>query len=234
MILKCLLVKDKPENTQLLTGFIEKTDSLALEAVAANPKDALLLIDKTAPDLVFLTLQQFSQIKHGLNEKEKSPVFICTAPEEERHTTNPAYTLLPRHGNNFSFAVFLDAVNKAIIELLGTRNSNKYKDENFCFIKSEYRIVKVNFADILYCEGLKDYTQIYTSKKSKPVITLQNLKTFSERLPVKNFVRIHRSYIISLNHIESISKKEVEIADKIIPIGNSYRNKFMEIIRINS
>ena len=92
----------------------------------------------------------------------------------------------------------------------------------------------MNYDDIIFCEGLKDYTQVYTSKKSKPIITLQNLKTFSERLPSKNFVRIHRSYIVSLNHVESITKKEVEIADKILPIGNSYRNNLLDIVKRNS
>ena len=95
-------------------------------------------------------------------------------------------------------------------------------------------MVKVNFEDILFCEGLKDYTQVYTSKKNKPIITLQNLKTFLDRLPASNFVRVHRSYIVSINHIESISKKEVEIGEKVIPIGNSYRNNLLDIVKLYS
>jgi two-component system LytT family response regulator len=234
MTLKCLLLTDKPENTRLLADFIEKTGTLTLEATASTINEASVLIDKTMPDIIFLSVQQFSQIKSKLVEKEKTPVFICTSLEKERNTINPAYTLLSRNGTPLSYTVFLDAVNKALVQLLGTRQRNNYKDENYFFIKSEYRIVKVNFEDILFCEGLKDYTQIYTNKKTKPIITLQNLKTFSDRLPSKNFVRIHRSYIISLNHIESISKKEVEIAEKIIPIGNSYRNNLLDIVKINS
>ena len=234
MILKCLLIKDKPENNRLLADFIDKTDTLALEATVSSVKEAIPLIDKVSPDIVFLSIQQFSQIKNNLVDKEKHPVFICISYEEEKHIANPAYTLLPRNGSPFSYTVFLDSLNKAILQLLGSRQNNNYKDENYFFIKSEYRIVKINFEDILFCEGLKDYTQIYTNKKAKPIITLQNLKTFSDRLPSKNFVRIHRSYIISLNHIESISKKEVEIAEKIIPIGNSYRNNLLDIVKINS
>jgi DNA-binding LytR/AlgR family response regulator len=234
MILKCLLVKDKPENSLLLAGFIKKTDTLILEATAFTNDEAVMLMNQYNPDIIFLSLQQFSQIKNRLSQKEKDPVFICTTPNEEKNTTNPAYTLLPANGTPFSYAVFLDTINKAIIQLLGTRNSNNYKDENYFFIKSEYRIVKVNFDDILFCEGLKDYTQIYTNKKSKPIITLQNLKTFSDRLPSKSFVRIHRSYIVSLNHVESISKKEVEVGERIIPIGNSYRSNLLDIVKLNS
>lgn len=233
MTLKCLLLKDTPENSRQLTGFIEKTGTLTLEATTSTVKETVHLIDTTTPDIIFLNAKQYSQIKNDLAEKEKPPVFICTTLDGEHHA-NAAYTNLAVNGSPLSYTVFLDAVNRAIIQILGSRPDNSYKDEKFFFIKSEYRILKVNYDDIIFCEGLKDYTQVYTTKKSKPIITLQNLKTFSERLPAKNFVRIHRSYIVSLNHVESITKKEVEIADKILPIGNSYRNNLLDIVKRHS
>lgn len=234
MTLKCLLLKDTPENNRQLTGFIEKTGTLTLEATASTIKETVQLIDSATPDIIFLNARQYTQVKNDMPEKEKSPVFICTTAEEENNIINPAYTNLAVNGNPLSYTVFLDAVNRAILQILGSRPGNNHKDEKFFFIKSEYRILKVNYDDIIFCEGLKDYTQVYTSRKSKPIITLQNLKTFSERLPARNFVRIHRSYIVSLNHIESITKKEVEIADKILPIGNSYRNNLLDIVKRNS
>lgn len=234
MTLKCVLLKDSPESSRLLAGFIEKTGTLTLEATTSTIKETVQLIDSSAPDIIFLNARQYPQMKNDMSEKEKSPVFICTTPEEESNTINPAYTNLAVNGTPLSYAVFLDAVNRAMIKILGSRSENNFKDEKFFFIKSEYRILKVNYDDIIFCEGLKDYTQVYTSKKSKPIITLQNLKTFSERLPSRNFVRIHRSYIVSLNHVESITKKEVEIADKILPIGNSYRNNLLDIVKRNS
>ncbi|MEO5684836.1 MAG: LytTR family transcriptional regulator DNA-binding domain-containing protein [Chitinophagaceae bacterium] len=233
MTLKCLLLKDTPDSNRQLTDFIEKTGSLTLEATTSTIKETVELIDSSTPDIIFLNAMQYSRIKNDLSEKDKSPVFICTTVEEE-NTRSAAYTNLSVNGTTLSYAVFLDAVNRAIIQILGSRSENSYRDEKYFFIKSEYRILKVNYADIIFCEGLKDYTQVYTSKKNKPIITLQNLKTFSERLPAKNFVRIHRSYIISLNHIDSISKKEVEIAEKILPIGNSYRNNLLDIVKLNS
>jgi DNA-binding LytR/AlgR family response regulator len=234
MTLRCLLVKDQPDNNRSLTSFIEATDTLSLEATASNITEAAMLIEKHFPDIVFLTLQQFAQIKRELVEKEKNPIFICLTSKSEAHSVSSEYTMLRENGVPISYAAFLDAINKAILQLLGNRYTYHYKDENYFFIKSEYRIVKVRFDDILFCEGLKDYTQIYTSKKSKPIITLQNLKTFSDRLPAKNFVRIHRSYIVSLNHVESISKKEVEVGERIIPIGNSYRSNLLDIVKLNS
>ncbi len=230
MTLKCLLVKDTPESNNQLKGFIEKTSSLTLEATTSTIKETVQLINTSTPDIIFLNSKQYSQIKKDLTEKDKAPVFICTNEEEGAN----ASTSLTVNGAPLSYPVFLEAVNRALLEILGSRSEKSHKYEKYFFIKSEYRILKVNYEDIIFCEGLKDYTQVYITKKSKPIITLQNLKTFSERLPSKDFVRIHRSYIVSLNHIDSITKKEVEIADKILPIGNSYRNNLLEIIRANS
>lgn len=234
MTLKCLLLKDTSENSLQLTGFIEKTGTLTLEATTSSIKETIQLIETVAPDIIFLNTKQYSQIKNDLPERDKPPVFICTNAEADGNTVNSAYTHLTVNGNPLSYTIFLDAVNRAFLQLLGTRSERNRRDEKYFFIKSEYRILKVNYEDIIFCEGLKDYTQVYTSKKNKPIITLQNLKTFAERLPARNFVRIHRSYIVSINHIESITKKEVEIAEKILPIGNSYRNNLLDIVKMNS
>ncbi|MFT3935618.1 MAG: LytTR family transcriptional regulator DNA-binding domain-containing protein [Chitinophagaceae bacterium] len=234
MTLKCLVLKDASGSNSELTGFIEKTGSLALEATTSSIQETVQLINTATPDIIFLNAQQYSQIKNDMGKKEKSPVFICTEEEENHHVHNNGSSA-PVKGSLVSYTVFLEAVNKALLQIIGARGGNNHlKEEKYFFIKSEYRILKVNFDDIIFCEGLKDYTQVYTTKKSKPIITLQNLKTFSERLPSHNFVRIHRSYIVSLNHIDSITKKEVEIADKILPIGNSYRNNLLDIVKMNS
>lgn len=101
---------------------------------------------------------------------------------------------------------------------------------DFVFVKSEYKIIKIKLDDIMFCEGMKDYTQIYVNGRMQPVLTLQNLKNFSSRLPESQFVRVHRSFVISLQHIETISRNEISIGKKIVPIGNSYRNDFFNII----
>jgi len=232
--LKCLLFKDSPESSRQLTGFIEQTNTLTLEAVTSTVKETVQLINSAAPDIVFLHVRHYGHIKNEVVDKEKTPAFICISAEEEPVHPTLSYTQLALNNSPLSYTFFLSAINKAILWIMLERPANVEKDGKFFFIKSEYRILKVNYDDIIFCEGLKDYTQVYTSKKSKPIITLQNLKTFSERLPSKNFVRIHRSYIVSLNHIESITKKEVEIAEKILPIGNSYRNNLLDIVKRNS
>jgi DNA-binding LytR/AlgR family response regulator len=108
------------------------------------------------------------------------------------------------------------------------------KSSKFVFVKSEYKIIKVRFEDILFCEGLKDYTQIYVKGKSDPILTLNNLKSFLSRLPSDEFMRVHRSYIISISHIDSIARNEIYVGKKIIPIGETFKSDFYEMIESNS
>jgi DNA-binding LytR/AlgR family response regulator len=102
--------------------------------------------------------------------------------------------------------------------------------KRFIFIKSEYKMIKVMLDDILFCEGMKDYTQVFVAGRNQPVITLQNLKSFSEKLPANEFIRVHRSFIISFCRIDSISRNEIAIGPKLIPIGSSYRDHFFALI----
>ena len=107
--------------------------------------------------------------------------------------------------------------------------SDNYK-RNFLFIKSEYKLIKINLGDVLFMSGLRDYTQIYIKGKTSPLTTLQNLKEFENKLPEDNFIRVHRSYIVSLSHIDSISRNEISIGHYTIPVGNAYKPAFDEMI----
>lgn len=105
---------------------------------------------------------------------------------------------------------------------------------DFVFIKSEYRILKINFDEILFCKGMKDYIQIYLYGKSNPVITLKSLNAFEAKLPSDKFIRVHRSYIISLLHIDSISKNEILIGKQTVPIGSIFKTDFFNMVDQNS
>jgi DNA-binding LytR/AlgR family response regulator len=113
-----------------------------------------------------------------------------------------------------------------------------HKAENnrrtFLFIKSEYKLIKINLADILFLSGLRDYTQIYLKGKASPLTTLQNLKEFETKLPEDDFIRVHRSYIIAIAQVDSISRNEISIGINTIPIGNAYKHAFEEMIERNS
>ncbi|MDP4283808.1 MAG: LytTR family DNA-binding domain-containing protein [Bacteroidota bacterium] len=112
--------------------------------------------------------------------------------------------------------------------------TNIFSAKDFVFIKSEYKIVKINFDDILFCKGMKDYIQIYLNGKSQPVVTLKSLNAFETKLPPHKFVRVHRSYIVSLRHIDSISKNEISIGKQIVPIGSMFKADFFTIVDLNS
>ena len=105
---------------------------------------------------------------------------------------------------------------------------------DFVFIKSEYKIVKVKFDDILFCKGMKDYIQIYLAGKSNPIVTLKSLNAFETKLPPERFIRVHRSYIISLMHIDSISKNEISVGKHIVPIGNIFKSDFFKMVDLHS
>ena len=99
---------------------------------------------------------------------------------------------------------------------------------DFIFVKSEYKIQKVYLHQILYIEGLKDYISIFTP--TERIITLQNMKKMEDTLPDKHFIRVHKSYIVSLNKIDSIERSRIFIGDKIIPVGDTYRDQFFKAI----
>lgn len=102
---------------------------------------------------------------------------------------------------------------------------------SFVFVKSDYRLVKVNLDEILFCEGMKDYTRIYILGRAQPLTTLQNLKALAARLPAHQFVRVHRSYIIALQHVNEITRSEVVLGKKQIPIGSNFREDLFRLVQ---
>jgi DNA-binding LytR/AlgR family response regulator len=107
-------------------------------------------------------------------------------------------------------------------------NMENGQSNDFVLVKTDYQTIIVRLDNILYIEGLKDYIKIYTSQNPKPIITLNSLKKLQQNLPPGKFSRIHKSYIVSLGHIKAINKTQVVINDKYIPIGESYKNIFLD------
>jgi len=111
---------------------------------------------------------------------------------------------------------------------------NKSVKREFIFIKSDYKLIKINLSEIIFLSGLRDYTQVFLKGKQSPIITLLNLKEFETKLHDKDFIRVHRSHIVSLGQVDWISKNEICIGSYTIPIGNSYRKILDEAIEKNS
>jgi DNA-binding LytR/AlgR family response regulator len=110
---------------------------------------------------------------------------------------------------------------------MNTVQSEINPGQDFVLLKADHGIIKININEILYIEGLKDYIKIHTVKNNKPVIVRYSLKKFILALPVSQFSRVHKSFIISINHITSINKTQVYLGDNRIPLGESYKNFFL-------
>jgi two-component system LytT family response regulator len=241
-MIRCLIVDDEPLALHILEDYISKIPFLQLVKATTNPIEALTIVQEKGADLVFLDVQmpelsgiQFLRISNG-----KAKVILTTAyPQyalEGYELDVIDYLLKP-----IAFDRFFKAVQKAQTILqpapaVGPASTQAEPAQqprqdflsDFIFVKTEHKIQKVYLNDILFIEGLKDYISIFTP--AERIITLQNMKKMEDALPAKYFIRVHKSYIVSVNKIDSIERSRIFIADKIIPVGDTYREEFFKII----
>ncbi|HVW94689.1 MAG TPA: LytTR family DNA-binding domain-containing protein [Mucilaginibacter sp.] len=239
-MIRCLIVDDEPLALHILEDYILKIPFLQLVKATTNPIEALTLVQDRQVDLVFLDVQmpeltgiQFLRIANG-----KAKVILTTAyPQyalEGYELDVIDYLLKP-----IAFDRFFKSVQKAQGVLQPAAISpapeaappaqpqNDFLSD-FIFVKTEHKIQKVYLNDILFIEGLKDYISIFTP--AERIITLQNMKKMEDALPEKHFIRVHKSYIVSINKIDSIERSRIFIGDKVIPVGDTYREEFFKII----
>lgn len=232
--LNCIVVEDNNKQSALLKEYIAKIPNLSFSARCDSAADVFPLVTQYRANIIFWDRRLLdNRIILRLKESGYYPIVICIADgqeQDEKTTEMDVFSFLNRP---LSFERFLSTMNK-IRDYLSTTFYIHHRNNRFVFVKSEYKIIKVKFEDILFCEGMKDYTQIYTRGRSEPILTLNNLKSFSFKLPSEEFIRVHRSYIVSLAHIDSIARNEIYIGKKIIPIGDSFKDDFYQIIEWNS
>jgi len=240
-MIRCLVVDDEPLALHILEDYISKIPFLELVKATTNPIEALTMVQEGNIDLVFLDVQmpeltgiQFLKISNG-----KTKVILTTAYSQyalEGYELDVVdYLLKPIAFDRFFKAaqkaqgVIQPAVKQPIAEPVQQIQQQQQDFSNdFIFVKSEYKIQKVYLNQILFIEGLKDYISIFTP--AERIITLQNMKKMEDTLPEKHFVRVHKSYIVALNKIDSIERSRIFIGDKIIPVGDTYRDNFFKII----
>lgn len=234
MTLNCWIVDDEPLALSLLESYVQKTPFLKLTGKYTNAVTAMNEIDRERVDLVFLDIQMpdINGMEFARTLKSSTRLVFTTAFNEyalEGYKVSALdYLLKP-----FSYSDFLAAAKKALswFEMAATaQNAEENEREPGIFVKSEYKLIHVLYDDILYIEGLKDYVKIYTAKEPKPILSLMSMKTLEEELPAARFVRVHRSYIIQKEKIDSINKKRIVIGSKEIPIGDTYRRNFFALI----
>lgn len=234
-MINCIALDDEPLALDLIEDNIKKVPYLNLIKKCNNTLDAYELLNSLKIDLIFLDIEMpdITGISFLKSLKYKPMVIFITAYEkyalEGFELDVLDYLLKP-----VSFDRFVKATAKALeyYYYLNNSDTTKLNKSRFIFVKADYKIIKINIDDIIYIEGLKDYIKIYTG--SKPILTLSSLKNIEEKLPSREFIRVHKSFIISVAKIESISKSRIKIGDKEIPISDNYRDTFFNSIEENN
>ena len=236
-MIRCLAVDDESYASKIIATFINKTPFLELVAATTNPFEALNLIQEGKVDLVFLDIQmpeltgiQFLKILGG-----KCKVILTTAYPEfalEGFDLDVVDYLL----KHIPYERFYKAALKAqqIIAPAQTEMVNvsvPAVGNDFIFIKGDTKnkFIKVNYDEILYIEGLKNYVSVYTA--TQRIVTYQSLRELEIDLPKPPFYRIHKSYIISLDKIKMIDGNTLYINDQSLPVGDTYKEEFFKVIR---
>ena len=236
MKLKTIAIDDEPLALRLVSDYVSKTPFLELVGAFDNPLDAIDFLSTQSADLIFVDIQMpdLTGIEFARSLENAPKIIFTTAYEKyalEGFKLNAIdYLLKP-----FSYEGFLKAAQKARkqSELEASVLPTIEANSQFLFLKSEYKIRRINFNDILYIEGLKDYIKVYTTGEDKPVLSLNSIKSLEQKLPEDQFMRVHRSFIVNLNKIDTIERSRIIFGKTYIPVSDQYKDKFQEYLDKN-
>ncbi|MBK7712353.1 MAG: response regulator transcription factor [Bacteroidales bacterium] len=230
MLIRCIIIEDEPLALKKLVGFINRIDYLKISKTFDNAVEAISFLKINPVDIIFLDIQMedFSGIQFLESIKLRPKVIITTAYDKyaiQGYELDVAdYLLKP-----ITFERFVQAVEKVSSNIIDNFNEAA---RDFIFVKTEYRHEKIKISDILYIEGMSEYLRIVT--KDKKIMTLQNFKSMQEILPENIFVRVHKSFMIALDKIESIERNRIKIKDLNIPISETYMESFYNKLGIRN
>jgi DNA-binding LytR/AlgR family response regulator len=235
MKLKCAIVDDEPLAIELLVSYVNKIPFMELAGRYANAVEAMKGITETPVDVLFLDIQMpdLNGLELSKMIPETTRIVFTTAFEQyalEGFRINALdYLLKP-----ISYAEFLEACNRALqwFSLAHQQPEQPVRDDDVksIFVKSEYKLLQIDLDSIKYIEGLKDYVKIYTDDAPRPILSLMNMKAMEQMLPASRFIRVHRSYIVQKGKIREIDRNRIVFGDKYIPIGDSYKQAFLDFI----
>ena len=224
--LSCIIIEDEPLAPEKTRDFVNKVPFLHLSETFDNALTGLAYLNNNKVDILFLdiNMDELTGIELLESSKINSQVILTTAYQEyalkgyELQITD--YLLKP-----FNFNRFLQAVNKAQDNI--TRRSADAPPE-FIFVKTENRLEKIMLNEIIYIEGMRDYRRIHTINKK--IMTLQNFSEFEKLIPASVVCRVHKSYMVALAKIESVERGRIKIGDQLIPISDTYKDEFFQLI----
>ncbi len=228
---KAIIIHDNNKEVVLLQDYLKMVPGILVAGIFANLDDSTLdAIQELDCDMIFSSLSVLIKL---INSQGDFPLLICMGPNEEMLSAAISKNIFAFLNTPFSYERLLSLIQTAETYMLQSSAISTIK-RDYVFVKSDYKLIRVNLPDILFLSGLRDYTQIFLKGKTSPLTTLQNLKEFESKLPETTFVRVHRSYIISLSQVDSISRNEISIGTHTIPIGNAYRQLLDDMITKNS
>lgn len=236
MKIRCIAIDDEPPALVQMEEFISRVPFLELIHTFDNGISAIEFLKETEIDLIFLDIEMegFTGIQMLKVIKNKPFVILTTAYDQyaiqafDLDVTD--YLLKPISFERFYKSVekVYDIINEKKQPTTTTPQTISNEEKNYIFVKTEYRMQRVDFKDILYIEGLKEYLII--KMITGRVITLQSFKHMEEMLPSSKFIRVHKSYMVAIDKIEFIERNRIKIADKLIPVGDTYKKIFYETL----
>lgn len=226
MQIRCIIIEDEPIATMRLEKFISQIDYLVLCKTFNNAVDSISWLKNNETDLIFLDIQM--DIMTGiqfLDAVNITPQIIITTAYDSYAVKSYEFEITDYLLKPYSFERFLKAIEKVF------RYIKEQKREDHIFVKTEFRIQRIDLDNILYIEGMKEYLRIVTNKGK--IMTLMNFQSILEMLPSNNFTRVHRSFIVAINKIESIERNRIIIQKEYIPISETYKEEFKQKLNIN-
>jgi len=229
---KCIIVDDEPMARDVIRRYIEKIPNLKLFGEFGNAIEATIFLQEQTVDIIFLDIKmpQLSGTEFVRSLRNMPKIIFTTAHKEYAHEGFELdvidYLLKP-----IPFDRFLKAVNKALPQKIQeeekqSKNEEKNPSSSFIYLRVDRKMIKMLLNDIFYIESDKDYVKVFTEKGY--IITRQTIVSVEAMLPEKQFIRIHRSFIVSIDKIKYFTAETIMIGTKELPIGRNYRNNFLK------
>lgn len=234
--LRCCVIDDEPLAQQLIASYIDKTPYMVLVGTFASAQEAVKTILEENIDVVFLDIQmpQLNGMEFAKIIPPSCRIVFTTAYDRyavEGYKVNALdYLLKP-----INYEEFVTAANKALQWAELTRQADQMSEKkDYIIVKSEYKLVQIPVANILYIEGLKDYVKIYVENESRCIMTLMSLKTIERNLPSAQFLRVHRSFVVNTAKIKVIERNRIVLGNNYIPVSDSYKQAFNDFVESRS
>jgi DNA-binding LytR/AlgR family response regulator len=234
-MIRCITIDDEPLALQQMESYIEKTPFLELRTSFSNALDALNYLADHEVDLLFvdINMPELSGMEM-VKSMENGPLVIFTTAYSDYAVEGFKVNALDYLLKPISYADFLQSARKAEKRMKERRaaSTKLSSDKDFLFIKSDYKVHRINLQEILYIEGMREYVKIHLENR-KALMPLISIKKLESKLPSSTFMRVHRSYIVNLKKVATIEKNRIYFSDKPIPVSDQYKEKFQKYIDDN-